>query len=537
VTKKKRYLFAGLIVFALVGIAVVLLVARRLRSQFEPYIREQAILYLQRRFDGEVELASLRVGLPQAPDALNLLLNRGRGTVARVEGEGLVIRHKGRRDIPPMFAMRQFSFEVDLGTLFDTPKIVRLVRLDGMDINIPPKGKRPQLNDYENEAAEARKDSSTTGVIIEKVIVTDSNLNILPEDKKKTPLHFALHRVRLESVGVDTAMKYNAELTNAQPPGEIVSQGSFGPWTADEPRDTALDGAYKFDNADLGVFDGIAGVLHSNGQFEGRLDSIAVRGQATVADFRLKISGNRVPLSTRFDVLVDGTNGNTILRPVSGRLGKTSFTTSGGIIKHENEDARAIRLDVSMPKGDLEDLLRLAMKGQPFMEGVIALKTKIEIPPLTGKVREKLRLDGNFELLQGKFLRSSIQDKIDMLSRRGQGQPGNEEIDEVVHQMHGEFRLENEIISFRSLSFGVPGANVDLSGLYNLRDDLLDFHGALKLWAKVSETMTGWKRWVLKPVDPFFSKNGAGTFLRIKIDGTANDPQFGLDRDHSNKKP
>jgi hypothetical protein len=31
-------------------------------------------------------------------------------------------------------------------------------------------------------------------------------------------------------------------------------------------------------------------------------------------------------------------------------------------------------------------------------------------------------------------------------------------------------------------------------------------------------------------VDPFFSKNGAGTFLRIKVDGTADDPNFGLDR-------
>jgi hypothetical protein len=42
--------------------------------------------------------------------------------------------------------------------------------------------------------------------------------------------------------------------------------------------------------------------------------------------------------------------------------------------------------------------------------------------------------------------------------------------------------------------------------------------------------MTGWKRWVLKPVDPFFTKNGAGTFLRIKVEGTADQPKFGLDR-------
>src|SRR5262249_38286449 len=155
------------------------------------------------------------------------------------------------------------------------------------------------------------------------------------------------------------------------------------------------------------------------GKFEGKLDAISVRGQASVPDFRLKISGNRVPLSTSFDVLVDGTNGNTVLRPVFGTLGRTSFMTSGGIIKHEKDVARAISLNVSMKNGHLPDLLRLAMKGPSFMEGVIALNTKIDIPPLNGKVREKLLLDGNFQLSEGKFLRSSIQDKIDTLSRRG----------------------------------------------------------------------------------------------------------------------
>jgi len=44
--------------------------------------------------------------------------------------------------------------------------------------------------------------------------------------------------------------------------------------------------------------------------------------------------------------------------------------------------------------------------------------------------------------------------------------------------------------------------------------------------------VTGWKRWILKPVDPFFEKNGAGTFLRIKVDGTTAQPKFGLDHEH-----
>ena len=537
-SKRKKYLVIGLVASVLLGFVLMLVVASRLAKRFEPYIREQAILYLRQRFDSEVELTALRVQMPQT-SPLRLLLNRGRGAVARVEGEGLLLRHKGRKDVPPMFAMKEFSFEVDLGTLFETPKIVRLVTLDGMEINIPPKGQRPTLGsrDRADVNTDLQDSSSKTGVIIEKVLVRNSNLTILPAEQNKVPLRWGLHRVQLASVGVDVAMKYEAELTNAKPPGEIVSRGHFGPWVAGEPGDTPLDGAYTFDNADLGVFDGIAGILHSDGKFEGQLDSIAVQGQATVPDFRLKVAGNRVPLSTHFDVLVDGTNGNTVLRPVSGTLGRTSFTTSGGIIKHEGDVARGISLTVSMPKGNLQDLLRLAMKGPSFMEGVISLRTKIDIPPLSSKkIKEKLLLDGNFEVSQGKFLRSSIQDKIDTLSRRGQGQPKNQQIDEVVHRMSGVFQLNNEVMTFKSLSFAVPGAAVDLAGNYNLRADLLDFHGALRLQANVSQTMTGWKRWALKPVDPFFSKNGAGTFLRIKVDGSADDPNFGLDRGKKDQK-
>jgi len=186
-----------------------------------------------------------------------------------------------------------------------------------------------------------------------------------------------------------------------------------------------------------------------------------------------------------------------------------------------------------MPHGDMRDLLRLATKDSPFMEGEINLRSRIDIPPLTGPVKDKLLLDGEFEIRDAKFLRSTIQDQIDQLSRRGQGQPKNQEIDEVVSNMKGSFHLDDQLMTFRSMSFDVPGANVEIVGDYDLDKDVIDFHGALKLDAKVSQTMTGWKRWVLRPADPFFSKHGAGTYLRIKVDGTSKQPKFGLDRKRS----
>jgi hypothetical protein len=522
-TRRKKWLL-GIGLVAGVGMVALVLVATAMTHRLDPYIRNQVLLYLQERFDSEVEIQSLRVTLPKA-SALRMWLTHRRGAWATIDGSGVMLRYKGRRDIPAMFAMKSFRFEVDLSEIFDNVRRVHGVEIDGMEINVPPQEDRPTFNRPDEDPQRAQN-----SVIIQDVRITNSRLTILPRDSKKAPLTFNLHEVQLTEAGNGVSMKYIAALANAKPPGEILSKGSFGPWVAEDPGDTPLDGNYDFDNADLGVFAGIEGTLHSMGSFGGTLSSIDVKGQASVPNFSLKRSGNPVPLTTRFQVHVDGTNGDTILKPVIGTLGTTTFTTSGTVIKNYSANRRSIHLEVTMPNGDLRDLLRLAMKGDPFMEGHIGLKTKIDIPPLSGTVREKLFLDGIFEVSGGKFLKSHIQDQIDSLSRRSQGQPDNWNIDEVVSQMGGRFILENEVIRFTPVSFSVPGSGIDLNGSFDLDQDVLDFQGTLRMQAKVSQTMTGWKHWVMKPLDSFFSKNGAGTLLNIKVQGTMENPKFGLNR-------
>ena len=246
-------------------------------------------------------------------------------------------------------------------------KIVDHVQLDGMNINIPPQG-RPSPA-HESHRREQPYPQQSTAVLFRQILIHNGKLTILPKDKTKVPLQFDLQQVTLRSAGTGRAMKYDASLTNPKPPGQIHALGEFGPWAADSPGDSPIKGEYTFDHADLGVFKGIAGILSSTGKFEGVLSSIKAKGQARVPDFRLTMANNPVPLNTEFEVLVDGTNGNTILQPVHAMLGSTKFQTSGGVIKHEGDKRRSIDLDVLMPKGNLVDVLRLAMKGSPFMQG------------------------------------------------------------------------------------------------------------------------------------------------------------------------
>jgi hypothetical protein len=520
VTKRTKYILAGVAVFIVLAGAGAFIAASVIARQFEPELRALAIKYMQDSFHSEVEIGALHINRPRL-SVIQTLLRHGRGAIVDVESEGISMRFGGDRSRPPLFAIKRLFFTVDLEVLVAPKKSVNFVSIDGMDINIPPKDERPSL------PSDAK---SNSGVVFQNVQVRNAVLTLLPKDAGKPPLRFDIARLHLQSVGSNSAARYDADLTIPKPPGIVKSEGYFGPWNTITPGDTPLKGDYTFDNADLGIFAGIAGTLSSKGTFDGALDSVNVRGNAYVPNFQLKMAGHPLPLSTTFEALVDGSNGNTVLQPVRATLGHTKFTTEGAVIKNDQYSKRSITLKVTMPNGDMHDLLLLAMKGPPFMEGMINMQSSIDIPPLNSRVKEKLVLDGTFDVHGAKFLKSTIQNQIDGLSRRGQGQPKNEEIDQVVSNMQGAFHLENQVMTFRSLAFEVPGADVSVAGNYDIGTEMLDFHGALKLDAKLSQTMTGWKRWLLKPADPFFAKNGAGTFVKIKIEGSSHQPKFGLDR-------
>ncbi len=132
---------------------------------------------------------------------------------------------------------------------------------------------------------------------------------------------------------------------------------------------------------------------------------------------------------------------------------------------------------------------------------------------------------------------------MDELSLRGQGHPkkagkegdalknGNNQAAtaaDVASEMRGNFTLGGGKITLPTLNYRVPGAEVALQGTYSITSQDLDFTGHARLDAHVSQMVTGWKSWLLKPVDPFFAKDGAGTVVPIKISGSSSHPSIGL---------
>jgi hypothetical protein len=539
-----RRILVGLAITAVVVFLGLFIAARMLSGRIEPLIRAQTIEYLEKRFDSDVEIGSLDVSMAMKSPLL-VLLRAGKGVQAHVTGTNIKLWHQHRHDVPPLIAMNRFTFQVELNSLLNKPYRAEMLRVEGLHITVPPRKKKGPSNNVKDLRAvkdlkpqdltpqPVKADGDDIWVILDTVICDGTKLTITPRDPDKEPLEFDIRQLRLNSAGPGLAMSYEAELTNPKPPGLINSKGHFGPWATKEPSDTPLDGVYDFQNADLSVFKGIAGKLNSTGKFAGQIDHIIADGETRTPDFRLTMSGNPVSLRTTYHAVIDGGNGNTLLDPVQATLGRTRFVARGGVVRGKGETGKTVDLDVKFLEGHIEDLMRLSMKGPAMMKGPVDLKVKLVLPPGKGEPYDKLQLSGSFVLDNGDFTSTTIQDKLDEMSSKAQGRPKDPNVKEVRTQMAGQFKMADGVIEFPNLGVRIPGADLDLVGKYLFAQETVDFRGQLRIDAKLSQTQTGWKRWVLKPADRFFAKEGAGMLVRIKIEGTRDQPKFSRDKDKS----
>src|SRR5581483_10850473 len=327
---------------------------------------------------------------------------------------------------------------------------------------------------------------------------------------------------------------YQAELVNPKPVGEIHAEGHFGPWNADDPRDTALDGSYSFSHADLNTIKGIGGILGSHGQFSGVLDHITIDGETNTPDFSLDVSDHPMPLHTIFHAYVDGTTGDTFLDPVQARLGDSDFTARGKVVTVKGK-GHDIDMNVNIPHGRMQDFLELGVKTRPpLMNGILSMKGHLHIPPGETRVPEKMALAGSFLLRNVRFNNPSIQDKVDGLSARAQGKPKEIAVDstdrqaQVSSMMSANFSLNHGLMDVHDLHYQIPGALVLMNGVYSTDGNLFEFKGHVRTDATASQMVTGWKSLLLKPVDRFLKKDGAGLQLPISISGTQGNVHFGL---------
>src|ERR1700734_3700593 len=168
-----------------------------------------------------------------------------------------------------------------------------------------------------------------------------------------------IDHLTLDHVGENDPVTFHARFNNTEPPGEVRSDGQFGPWNEDNPGGTHVSGSYSYEHVNLAVFEGIGGTLSSQGKFGGALGRIDAEGQVDVPDFNVSGSANRERLYSTFHAVVDGTNGDTFLTHVESHFGKTTVVSEGDVKGQAGQHGKTVQLSMNIPQGRVEDLLRL----------------------------------------------------------------------------------------------------------------------------------------------------------------------------------
>ena len=522
--QKHRALFwvgLGALVVAVVAVATFEI----LLSRAEPILRARLLQSLSARFHSRVEMGALDVSLLRGFE---------------VSGKDLAIYPYNIDSSTPTFSVRRFAFRTGYSSLLHSPMHISHVEIEGLRINLPPKSQRKDLPRPNNQP----RTSGNVSIFVGEMDCTDTVLTLGTDKPRKLPLRFVIQSLSLRSIGAGKPMDFTAVLTNPKPVGQIESRGFFGPWNTDRPRTTALGGTYNFHDADLGTIKGIGGILSSQGGYQGTLDKIVVDGKTDTPDFQVKVSGHKVPLHTEFHAIVDGTDGDTYLQPVKAHFLHSFLTARGYVVRVPGEPGRHVYLDVAMDQARIEDLLRLGVRTDPpVLEGQVKLHTNLDLPPGPQDVAHRLRLQGNFAIVNGRFNSDKIQNRIDELSLRSQGEVElltQEERDRklavVRSQLRGDFTLADASLNLPDLHYDIPGVSIKLAGVYTLDGAKFNFAGTADMQTTVSRMVGGWKGVLLMPFDKVLQKNGAGTEVPFKIDGTRSDPHFGLDFDRHQKK-
>src|SRR5215475_12435828 len=452
--KIRWWMVAAAAVLLLLGAGFIFLSYRA--HLLESVLRKQVERELSDRFESAVELKTLQVRIfPRIG----------------VAGGGLTMRHHGRTDIPPLIQIEHFAFSTGLTGLMRPTKHVSLVHVDRMVITLPPRNEHKEPPDTEKKKP-SRIDLTNT--ILDEVLCHEAELFTTPTQPGKEPLDWQIHDLVLDNLSFDKPFAFRGTLTNAKPVGEISTHGQFGPWNADEPGDSPVGGEYEFKDADLGPFPGIAGTLSSTGQFYGQLNELQAKGVTDMANFSLDRVGKPVTLHTEFEATVDGTNGDTYLHPVRATLGKSPIFAEGKIVLVPKQ-GHFIVLDVSSPRGRIEDMLNLALNSErPLMTGPVKIKANLKMTPGKETLLNKLVLDGTFGVEDAKWSSPEVREKLEGLSRKAQGKPQDEDAGSALADLRGTFHLEKGVIKFHQLNFGIEGALIDLAGTYDLVGGNLD---------------------------------------------------------------
>jgi hypothetical protein len=445
---------------------------------------------------------------------------------------GIKLRRRSAPDLSPLGSIDELLVQGRWSDLLMLRARVALVDITALHIVVPAIGSRANHQDFPPGSA---SDFSGPDTLIEQLKIHKSLLDIMRSNGKR--YSFPISELDIRDFQKGRTNTYAVSMQNAKPWGLIQSTGSFGPLNGPNLSKTPVTGMFSFSFVKLSDVGEMRGTLRSWGQFRGPLGAIEATARSDTPDFAVG-HGMPTPVHGEIQCAVNGLTGEVVLHQVRIQIAETTILASGGIVG----SPKLTNIDVSVTNGRTQDVLRPFVHHRVPIAGPVWLHAHAYVGPSGASFLQRLYVRGAFDVPAERATDQATEKSLSDFSKRAQtgksaaGDDDSERSDatDALSSLKGPTQIRDGVASSPHLTFQIPGAQATLVGTFSFRDASAHLTGHLAMQSEISHAVTGFKSFLLKPLDPFMKKRKAGAVVPIAITGTPE--HYKIDQDFGHQK-
>ena len=441
---------------------------------------------------------------------------------------GVTLRRKSAPDQPPLGTAQQLVVQGSWIDLVMLRQKVQFVDIEGLHIVVPAPGSRANHEDFPPGST---ADFAGPNTLIEKLKIHNSLLEVMRPGGGR--LSYPIRELAMRSFGKGRPDEFVVDMDNALPHGRIQSTGTFGPINVNTLAHTPVAGTFKFTSVALHDVGEIGGTLDSEGKYSGSLGAIEVSARTKTPDFSVA-GGKPTPVNGEVSASVNGLTGEVVFHQLRAETGKTVVTAVGAVQGSPKET----NLDVEITNGRAQDVMRPFMERDVPVTGAVWLKCHAFLAH-SGAGQgflQRLEVTGAFEIPKEKLTDEKKEKDLTDFSKRAQGQDTSRQESEAASDerdtfssLRGPASIRDGVATSHGLKFEVAGASAVFDGTFNFHTEAVHMIGTMAMHSDFSHITTGFKSWLLKPLNPFMKKKAAGAVVPIAVTGTPGKYQVSLD--------
>lgn len=516
-TKKKRWHLAAWLTAAVIALATAGVV---LMFVFWPYRYRKVHPLLEQEFQSRVHVQHYyRTYFPHP------------GFVAN----GVTFWRNGRENEPPLATVEHLHVVGTWSGLLFTPHTLYQIWVRGARVRIVlPGGKKPVQNSPTNAAAAATQTPATAAppkkqeqskLRIETIVANGATLDLLRPGKP--PLHFVFETLQIHNVHAGDPLSFFTRARLPKLRAVVAANGTLGPLRPGHYAEAPLQGGFSVGGLDLKRVSPLEGTASASGHYSGRVNQIAVEGKVSIPNFRVG-DAHAERLDAGYSMTVRVPRGEVDIASAKVQMAGSTILANASIAGNP----KTVRVNFTTTDGNLQRLLEVVEQATPSVAGKVSIAAQAEFGIGRQPFLKRLRLQGKVAVQDVTFVQSATQKNMDAFSARVSRNHSKDPVP-VSASASAETTFRDGMAYFRDIRVQLPGAKAQLAGTFNLLNTRVNLTGKAALQRELSSDVTGWKRVLLAPLDPFFRHGKEGAVVPIAVTGTAQNPKIGQNLFHT----